>query len=47
MVATVLSRLLNADEALSARLDELARPVIPSRKGVPVGSVRPTEALTG
>lgn len=47
MVATVLSRLLNADEALSARLDELARPAIPSRKGVPVGSVRPTKALIG
>lgn len=47
MVATVLSRLLKAEEVLSTRLDELARPALPSRKGVPVGSVRPTQALTG
>jgi L-asparaginase II len=46
MVAAVLAKLLNSDEPLSARLDELARPDIPSRKGVAVGQVRPTEALT-
>jgi L-asparaginase II len=46
MVAAVLARLLKSDEALSARLGELARPAILSRKGAPVGGLRPTEALT-
>jgi L-asparaginase II len=46
MVAAVLARLLGADEALAARLSELSRPAIPSRKGEPVGKIRPTEALT-
>lgn len=46
MVAAVLARLMKSDEALSARLDELARPTVPSRKGVPVGRVQPTEAIT-
>ena len=45
MIAAVLARLLRSDEALSARLDELARPAVPSRKGEPVGRIRPTEAL--
>jgi L-asparaginase II len=46
MVAAVLARLLKSDEALSARLGELARPAILSRKGAPVGGLQPTEALT-
>jgi len=45
MVATVLARLLQADEPVAAGLNQLARPDIPSRKGVPVGRIRPTEAL--
>lgn len=45
VVAAVLARLLKSDEAVSARLDQLARPAIPSRKGVPVGKIRPTEAI--
>ena len=47
MVAAVLAKLLKSDETLSARLDGLARPAVPSRKGEPVGSVRPTSALAG
>ena len=47
MIAAALARLLKSDEAVSARLDELARPAVPSRKGEPVGRIRPTEALTG
>ena len=47
IVAAMLAKLLKSDEALSARFDELARPTIPSRKGVPIGKVRPTEILTG
>ena len=47
MVAAVLARLLRSDEAVSARLGELARPDIPSRKGVAVGKIRPTAALAG
>lgn len=46
MIAAVLARLLDADKELSARLDELSRPFIPSRKGEPVGSIRPTAALS-
>jgi L-asparaginase II len=47
MVAAVLSRLMAKDASLSARLDELARPSIHSRRGVEVGSIRPKKALTG
>ena len=47
IVAAVLAKLLKPDAAVSARLDELARPAVPSRKGEPVGRIRPTEALTG
>jgi L-asparaginase II len=47
IVAAALSRLLKPDETLSARLDELARPAVTSRKGEPVGRVRPTEAIAG
>ncbi len=46
-IAAVLAKLLKSDEALSARLDALAQPTIPSRKGEAVGRVRPTEALAG
>ncbi len=46
MVATVLSRLFRADEALAAKLDELAHPAVESRIGAKVGSIRPTAALT-
>ena len=45
MIAAVLSRLLHADEALSARLDELARPAIESRVGAKVGLLQPSGAL--
>lgn len=45
MIAAVLAHLLKSDEALSARLSELARSVVPSRLGVAVGQIRPTEAL--
>ena len=47
IVAAVLAKLLKPDATISARLDELARPAVPSRKGEPVGRTRPTEALTG
>lgn len=46
MVAAVLAKLLGADEALAARLNRLARPDVVSRKGEPVGQIRPTQALT-
>ena len=45
MVAAVLARLLRADEALAAKLIELANAPIQSRIGAKVGSVRPTAAL--
>jgi L-asparaginase II len=45
-IAAVLAKLLRSDEAVSAKLNELARPAVPSRKGEPVGRLRPTEALT-
>ncbi len=45
MIAAVLARLLKDDEALSSALEEMARPAVTSRKGVPVGEVRPTGAL--
>jgi L-asparaginase II len=47
MVCSVLATLLKSDEALSARLAGLARPPVPSRKGEPVGRIRPTSALAG
>jgi len=47
MVAAVLARLLSADEALSATLSGMARPVVPSRRGAAVGRIRPTGALAG
>ncbi|BCH11048.1 asparaginase [Mesorhizobium sp. 131-3-5] len=45
MVAAVLAKLLCADEALAARLIELANAPIQSRIGAKVGAVRPTAAL--
>ncbi|GLQ81936.1 asparaginase [Mesorhizobium huakuii] len=45
MVAAVLARLLRADEALAAKLIELANAPIQSRIGAKVGSLRPTAAL--
>jgi L-asparaginase II len=45
MIAAVLARLLSADVELSARLVEMATPVVPSRRGAPVGRIRPTKEL--
>ncbi|MBZ9674777.1 asparaginase [Mesorhizobium sp. ES1-1] len=45
IVATVLARLLHADETLSARLLELANEAIESRIGAKVGALRPTAAI--
>ena len=45
MVAAVLAKLLRADQALAARLIELANAPIQSRIGAKVGAVRPTAAL--
>ncbi|MGX8008841.1 asparaginase [Mesorhizobium sp. ORM8.1] len=45
MVASVLAKLLRSDEALAAKLSELARPPIESRIGAKVGLLRPTAAL--
>jgi len=45
MIAAVLAKLLRGDEALAARLTELAHPPIENRVGVKVGSLRPTAAL--
>ena len=45
MVATVIARLLRADEALAAKLIELANAPIESRIGAKVGALRPTAAL--
>jgi len=45
MIAAVLARLLNADVELSAKLTEMANPVVPSRRGAPVGRIRPTKDL--
>ncbi|MET0597626.1 MAG: asparaginase [Mesorhizobium sp.] len=44
-VAAVLSRLFAGDPTLAARLDALARPPVPSRKGEIVGRIRPAGAL--
>ncbi|QND59381.1 asparaginase [Mesorhizobium huakuii] len=45
MVAAVLAKLLRADEALAAKLIELANAPIKSRIGATVGALRPTAAL--
>lgn len=45
MIAAVLAKLLRADEALAAKLIELANAPIQSRIGAKVGSLRPTAAL--
>jgi L-asparaginase II len=47
MVASVLAALVSDDAALAARLNELAHPVLKNRNGMGVGSLQPTEALTG
>ncbi|RUW72814.1 asparaginase, partial [Mesorhizobium sp. M1E.F.Ca.ET.063.01.1.1] len=46
MIASVLAKLLRDDEALVAKLTELAHPAIESRVGAKVGSLRPTAALS-
>ncbi|UCI06805.1 asparaginase [Mesorhizobium sp. B1-1-8] len=45
MIAAVLAKLLAADEALAAKLIELAHPPVESRIGAKVGFLRPTAAL--
>ncbi|MEQ1942227.1 asparaginase [Mesorhizobium sp. VNQ89] len=45
IIAAVLARLLKADVELSAKLTEMANPVVPSRRGTPVGRIRPTKDL--
>lgn len=45
MIAAILAKLLRADEALAAKLIELANAPIESRIGAKVGSLRPTAAL--
>ncbi|RWM38808.1 asparaginase [Mesorhizobium sp.] len=45
MIAAVLAKLLRSDEALAAKLTEIAHPAIESRIGAKVGSLRPTAAL--
>lgn len=45
IVASVLSRLLHKDDQLARRLDELARPGVPTRRGAVVGQVRPAGEL--
>ncbi|RUX33655.1 asparaginase [Mesorhizobium sp. M2A.F.Ca.ET.042.01.1.1] len=45
MIAAVLAKLLRADEAVAARLTQLAHPAVESRIGVKVGLLRPTAAL--
>jgi len=45
MIAVVLARLLRGDDAVVAKLAELARPAIESRVGAKVGLLRPTAAL--
>jgi L-asparaginase II len=47
MVAAVLARLLASDETLSATLSDMARPVVPSRRGEAVGRIQPTGVLAG
>ncbi len=45
MIAAVLAKLLHSDEALAARLMQLAHPPVESRVGAKVGTLRPTAAL--
>lgn len=45
MIAAVLAKLLRSDEALAAKLAELAHPPVESRIGAKVGLLRPTAAL--
>ncbi|RWM05286.1 MAG: asparaginase [Mesorhizobium sp.] len=45
MIAAVLAKLLRSDEALAAKLTEIAHPPVESRIGAKVGSLRPTAAL--
>ncbi|SFP71469.1 asparaginase [Mesorhizobium sp. NFR06] len=45
MIAAVLAKLLRGDEALEARLTQLAHPSVESRIGAKVGFLRPTAAL--
>ncbi|TIS50547.1 asparaginase [Mesorhizobium sp.] len=45
MIAAVLAKLLRSDEALAAKLTQLAHPPIESRIGAKVGTLRPTAAL--
>ncbi|MDG4900588.1 MULTISPECIES: asparaginase [unclassified Mesorhizobium] len=45
MIAAVLAKLLRSDEALAAKLAELANPPVESRIGAKVGLLRPTAAL--
>ncbi|AZO31456.1 MULTISPECIES: asparaginase [unclassified Mesorhizobium] len=46
MIAAVLAKLLRSDEALAAKLTQLAHPPIESRIGAKVGTLRPTVALS-
>ncbi|MEW9806857.1 asparaginase [Mesorhizobium sp. ZMM04-5] len=45
MISAVLARILRRDEGLSSRLEELARPPVPSRRGEVVGEICPTGAI--
>ncbi|CDX18726.1 L-asparaginase II [Mesorhizobium sp. ORS 3324] len=45
MIAAVLAKLLRSDEAVAAKLTELAHAPVESRVGAKVGSLRPTAAL--
>lgn len=45
MIASVLAKLFKSDEALAAKLAELANPAIENRAGLKVGALRPAEAL--
>ncbi|MDX8531154.1 asparaginase [Mesorhizobium sp. VK25A] len=45
MIAAVLTKLLRGDEAVAAKLAELAHPPVESRVGAKVGSLRPTAAF--
>ncbi|QPC94059.1 asparaginase [Mesorhizobium sp. INR15] len=46
MVAAILAKLLRSDEALAAKLSDLANAPIESRVGAKVGALRPTAALS-
>ncbi|WP_224545695.1 asparaginase [Mesorhizobium sp. CA16] len=46
MIAAVLAKLLRDDEAVAAKLTELADPPVESRVGAKVGLLRPTAALS-